>query len=80
MITCIGFDVHLLSIINFIVLCFLFTVMFLQMTSTEEITVIDVGEKECEEMPQNTEMSDNISAQQDISKVHTLNCLQTYTN
>ena len=54
--------------------------MFLQMTSTEEITVIVVGEKECEEMPQNTEMSDNISEQQDIPKVHTLNCLQTYMN
>ena len=50
------------------------------MTSTEEITVIVVGEKECEEMPQNTEMSDNISEQQDIPKVHTLNCLQTYMN
>ena len=45
------------------------------MTSTEEITVIVVGEKECEKMSQNSEMSDNISEQQDISKVPSLNCL-----
>ena len=60
-----GVDVHWPSIINFIVLCFLFTVIFLQMT-TEEITVIVVGDKECKKVS----LSENISEQQDIFKVH----------
>ena len=74
MTTFIGFDVDWSSIMNFIVLYYLFTVIFPQMTSTEEITVIDVGEKEGAKMSQNTEMSEN------VFKVHSLNCLQTYPN
>ena len=42
--------------------------------------MIDVAEKECEKMSQNSEMSENISEQQDIAMVHSLNCLQTYPN